>query len=64
MDITKSFSHITRLSIKIDHNVIVYADDTTSHTVVLHKFPLEQTIKNSEINQINMQTSKKTIVYV
>ena len=64
MDVTKSLRHITQLSIKIDDNVIVYNDDTITHTVTLNKFPLEKTLKNSEINQINMQISKKTIVYV
>jgi len=64
MDVTKSLRHITQLSIKIDHNVIVYNDDTITHTVTLNKFPLEKTLKNSEINQINMQISKKTIIYV
>ena len=64
MDVTKLLFDTTQLLIKIDHNVIVYTDDTNTHTVILNKFPLEKTIKNSEINQINMQISKKTIAYV
>lgn len=53
------------LSVKIDHNIVVYDENTTTKTIVLIKFPIvEENISRIYSSGVIIKNSPKVTYYV